>query len=50
MISGILFGSGIVFTLVITVTMPMPGDSKRDLIVLPFMLFAGAAVGHYLGF
>jgi hypothetical protein len=45
----VLFYSGLVFTVVNLGLAPLKGMVKPELIALPFMLFAAAATGHFLG-
>ena len=45
----VMFYTGLVTVAINMVLMFTPGKLKPEAIAMPFMLFAGAAVGHYLG-
>lgn len=46
----VLFYVGLVTIGINVVFVPFQGKMKPEIIALPFMCFAAAAVGHYLGF
>ena len=45
-----LFGAGVLSSVLVGIlSITGPGDDKRGIVAFPFMMFAAAAVAHYIG-